>query len=268
MDELPTKEVILHIQRSETEYMHDRMDAIAKRPGNPEGVLIERFGHALCLYSKTMPWLSFNTVKGIQSEDIGHLDAIVDFYRSRDRRFQIEIVPSTANEELLKALAERGLYQSGFHNSMYMHPVNMEEEADPAIEIRHVTEHEFERYATIHCRGTGLPDQGIPSVAANNRVLAARKGWRFYLAYVQDEPAAAGVMYINEGIASLTFGATLPEYRRHGLHRLLLRHRIRIAQQTGCSLVVGQCGFLSQSHRNMEAVGMRLGYVRTTWTER
>lgn len=175
MDELPTKEVILHIQRSETEYMHDRMDAIAKRPGNPEGVLIERFGHALCLYSKTMPWLSFNTVKGIQSEDIGHLDAIVDFYRSRDRRFQIEIVPSTANEELLKALAERGLYQSGFHNSMYMHPVNMEEEADPAIEIRHVTEHEFERYATIHCRGTGLPDQGIPSVAANNRVLAARR---------------------------------------------------------------------------------------------
>ena len=84
------------------------------------------------------------------------------------------------------------------------------------IVIRAIDKDEFEDYAKVHSRGTGLPDQGIPSVASNNRVLYSRPGWSFYMAYVEDEPAT-GVMYVNQSTASLTFAATLPEYRRQGL---------------------------------------------------
>lgn len=268
MRHLPSKELIQRIQDSETDYMLDRMKAIEGRTGNPEGVEMKRFGHALCLYSKTMPWLSFNTVKGLRSEDLYNLDDIIDFYQSRDRKFQFEIVPGLVNQEVLAALADRGFYQSAFHNSMYMNPQELKEVPDTGIVIRAIDKDDFDDYAKVHCRGTGLPDQGIPSVASNNRVLYSRPGWSFYMAYIEDEPAAAGVMYVNQSTASLTFAATLPEHRRQGLQLELLRRRIQEAKLAGCDLVVSQCAFLSQSHRNMESVGMKLGYVRTTWTER
>src|SRR5690606_3690266 len=127
---------------------------------------------------------------------------------------------------------------------------------------------QFNLYATIHCRGTGLSDEGIPYVAENNKVLYNRPGWKFFIGYINDIPAAVGVMHMQDGIASLTFAATLPEFRNQGLQQRLIERRIEEALQNNSSLVVSQCTFLSQSHRNMERIGMKLGYIRTSWTER
>lgn len=87
------------------------------------------------------------------------------------------------------------------------------------------------------------------------------------MAYDEERPAAVGVMHVKGDIASFTFAATLPEYRRRGLQLSLLRSRLAEAARRDCSLAVGQCAFLSGSHRNMERAGMRIGYVRSTWTE-
>ncbi|ANS74556.1 GCN5 family acetyltransferase [Paenibacillus yonginensis] len=248
--------------------MHDRMIAIQNRTGNPEGIEVKRFGNALCLYSKTMPWGSFNTVKGITNTELEYLDSIIAFYRERERKIQFEIVPSFVDANLLKQLSDRGFYQSGFHTSTYIEPKLFNDQLPEHIRIQELNEDQFETYAMIHCRGTGLPDNGIAPVAANNKVLFNRAGWKFFIAYVNDEPAAAAVMYLKDDIASLTFAATLPAFRGLGLHQLLLKRRIEEAKQNNCRLVVGQCNFLSQSHRNMERIGMKIGYIRTKWTER
>ncbi|WP_316245778.1 hypothetical protein [Paenibacillus tuaregi] len=58
-------DLIQEIEQSEIRYMSDRMSAIQDRPGNPEGIEIQQFGQAICYYSRSMPWGSFNTVKGI-----------------------------------------------------------------------------------------------------------------------------------------------------------------------------------------------------------
>ena len=269
-DYLPSANLVREIEESEMEYMIDRMEAIQSRPGNPEGIEVKRFGSAVCYYSKTMPWPSFNRVKGLRSEDASQLDAIIDFYQSRDRKAQFEIVPSFVDQNLLKSMAERGYYQSGFHNSLYMEPrlFGVNEAVDSAsIRIEDLQEDQFELYAAIHCRGFGLPDSGIAPVAQNNKVLFERPGWRFFLAYYEAIPAAVGVMFMKDRTASLTFAATLPEFRGKGLQQALLKHRVAEAYRNDCGLVVGQCAFLSQSHRNMERIGMKLGYVRTTWTK-
>ncbi len=247
--------------------MQDRMLAIQNRTGNPEGIEIKRFGNALCLFSKTMPWGSFNTVKGITNSEIEYIDPIIDFYRERDRKVQFEIVPSFVDADFLKQLSDRGFYQSGFH-STFIEPMAFNDQLPEHIRIQELNEDQFETYATIHCRGTGLPDNGIAPVAANNKVLFSQEGWKFFIAYVNHEPAAAAVMYSKNNIASLTFAATLPAFRGNGLHQLLLKRRIEEAKRNNCRLVVGQCNFLSQSHRNMERIGMKIGYIRTTWTER
>ncbi|MCU6707416.1 GNAT family N-acetyltransferase [Paenibacillus sp. J5C_2022] len=265
MTVLPSECLVQEIEHSEIQYMLDRMSAMQSMEGNPEGIEVKHFGMTVCLYSEHMPWAMFNTVKGMTSADAKYLDDIIAFYQVRGRAVQFEIVPSRADRNLLKSLAERGLYSSGFHNSLYTVPGDSEERLPESIVIRELQQDEFQLYATIHCKGTGLSENGIPYIAANNQILHSRRGWKYFLAYCDMEPAAVGVMYMQEGAASLTFAATLPEYRGRGLQQALIRRRIREAAVQGCRLVVGQCAFLSQSHRNMERAGMKLGYVRSTW---
>jgi len=229
-------------------------------------VEVKRMGNAVAFYSATMPWSTFNTVKGMRAEDHAVIEEWVDWFRSKGRKAQFELLPSKVDAQIFAKLAELGLHQSGFHTSMYAMPELEQSSSEAHLSIRELHEDEFELYATIHCRGTGLPDHGIPYVAENNKVLYHRPGWKFYMAYCEGQPAAAGVLFIREDVASLTFAATLPEFRNQGLHQALIRHRMNEAVRNGCRLVVGQCAFLSQSHRNMEACGMRIGYVRSTWT--
>ncbi|CAM4007858.1 GNAT family N-acetyltransferase [Saccharibacillus endophyticus] len=268
----PSTTQIAAIERSEIDYMTDRMLAIQSRPGNPEGVEIRNFGSAVAFTSKTMPWPSFNTVKGITDASIEHLEEILDFYRENEAKVQLEIVPSRVGPDFLRKMSESGLYQSGFHCSLAMTPeqgsmTTSEQGSDiERIAIRKLEADEFELYATLHCRGTGLPDNGISHVRSNNEVLHDREGWNFFAAELDGAPAATAVLFEKEGLASLTFAATLPEFRRQGLQRRLLEHRVTEAFSRPNKLVVGQCAFLSQSHRNMEHVGMKLGYIRTAWT--
>jgi len=267
---LPSTELTAAIEQSEIHYMVDRMAAIQERVGNSEGIAIRRFGGAVAFASQTMPWPSFNTVKGLTDTNLEDLDAILEFYRLQGRKAQLEIVPSRVGPGFLRRLSELGLYQSGFHCSLVgetklQAPVS--DRARQSIAIREIGADEFELYATLHCRGTGLPDDGIPHVRRNNEVLHGRAGWTFFAAESNGVPAAAAVMHERGGIASLTFAATLPEFRRQGLQRALIEHRAAEASARGNKAIVGQCAYLSQSHRNMESVGMKLGYIRTAWTQ-
>lgn len=267
-----SEELINEIEQSEINYMWDRMLAIQQKSGNPEAVELQRIGEAACYFSAGMPWPTFNTIKGCRSADIDRIDDMMKFFTNQGGRPQFEIVPGMVDAPFLKRLSERGMYPSGHHTSMYIgtEPDAYTEDRldDQRIRVAELQEDDFEIYATIHCKGTGLPDSGIPHVAMNNRILYHRPGWKFYVAYVDQQPAAAGVMHMHNRIASFTFAATLPEYRRLGLQSRLLKHRIAEAAKHGCRLAVSQCAFLSPSHRNMERVGMKMGYVRTTWTSK
>lgn len=119
---IPSIDLIKEIELSEIDYMTDRMLAIQSRDKNPEGIDIQQFGNAVCFYSKTMPWPTFNTVKGLTNNDLEHLDAIIDFYRQRDRKVQFEVIPSVVDQNFLKRLTDLGMYTSGFHSSLIIKP--------------------------------------------------------------------------------------------------------------------------------------------------
>ncbi len=157
-------------------------------------------------------------------------------------------------------MSEKGFYQSGFHTTLYCPTSEQFIENNEGILIRELNEDEFDTYAMIHCLGTGLPIDGAKYVSANNKVLYKRKGWHFYIGFVDQCPAAVAVMYMNREVASFTFTATLP-----GFQTMLLKRRIHDAALHGCKLIVSQTAYCSQSHRNMERVGLKIGYTRATW---
>lgn len=261
------------LEQSEMEYMIDRMRAMKERPGNPMGIEIQYFGEAVAFYSKEMPWPQFNTVKGLGSAEESYLPEIISFYRSRNRNPHIEITPLRSEPTLFRSLARQGFFQSSFHASLYMEcntkitsPFKKASNDKEIVQIIEINSNQFDDYATVHCLGTGLPISGIQPIADNNRILHGRNGWKYYVAYDNNDPVGAAAAYIQGHTASLTFAATLPEYRNRGIQRLLIERRKRDAVLEGCDLIVGQASYLSSSFRNMQRAGFQLGYTRSTWS--
>ena len=261
------------LERSEMEYLIDRMRAMEERPGNPMGIEIRYFGEAVAFYSREMPWPQFNTVKGIGSDEESYLAEIISFYRSKNRNPHIEITPLRSEPTLLRTLARHGFFQSPFHATLYRECKN---EVTPQlvkgtndkeiVQIIEINLDQFDDYATVHCLGTGLPISGKQHIADNNRILHGREGWKYYVAYHNKEPVGAAAAYCQEHTASLTFAATLPAYRNRGIQALLIERRMRDAVLADCDLIVGQASYLSSSFRNMQRAGLQLGYTRSTWS--
>ncbi|MBD7966811.1 GNAT family N-acetyltransferase [Paenibacillus gallinarum] len=261
------------LERSEMEYMIDRMRAIEERSGNPMGIETQYFGEAVAFYSREMPWPQFNTVKGIGSAEESYLSEIISFYRSRNRNPHIEVTPLRAEPTLFRSLARQGFFQSSFHATLYTgckkksaSPLEKWTNDKENAEIIEINSNQFDDYAMVHCLGTGLPISGKQHIADNNRILHGRKGWKYYVAYYNNEPVGAAAAYIQGSTASLTFATTLPAYRNRGIQTLLIERRMRDAVQEGCNLIVGQAAYLSSSFRNMQRAGMQLGYTRSTWS--
>ncbi|MBW7477322.1 N-acetyltransferase [Paenibacillus oenotherae] len=260
-------ELAQRIQQSEIDYFTSRISSIGERNGNPEGVEMKRFGQATAFYIRTMPWPLFNSVKGFSCEDVGHLEAILAFYRERERSFQLDINPAGSSPGMLRALAEHGLYQAGFHSVLVGRPAEERPSLPAPITIRKIdNEQDFDLYAGIHCVGAGMSAEHKHHFVNNNIGLLNRPGWSLYMALWNDVPSAVAVMHSSGGgIASCTLAATLPERRRHGLQTALLQQRMYEAHEIGCELVVAQAGFGSTSQHNMERIGMQLAWTRAQW---
>ncbi|MDF2834704.1 MAG: family N-acetyltransferase [Paenibacillus sp.] len=247
--------------------MSDRMTAMMEQEGNPMGAEMKSFGNAVAYYSRNMPWTLFNHVKGSLTPE--EVDAAIDFYEQRGRRFEFQLAPGITDGQTLRRLAERGYYQSGFHVSMYAELDAMRDASirNESLSAARMEAGEMSTYAEIHCLGTGLPLSGAGHVGENNRILHVRPGWHYLLGRYEGMPASAGVMFARGDVASCTFAATLPDMRNRGLHTALLQARITLAKELACKMIVAQCAYGSASHRNMETVGMRIGMTRATWSK-
>ena len=98
----------------------------------------------------------------------------------------------------------------------------------------------------------------------------ARYGYRAsafvpFLARVDQEPAAAGILHLNQSTALVDGAATLPIYRSRGIQKALLRARLVYAKQHDAQYAYSRTGLGSISQANLEQVGMQLLTQSTAW---
>jgi GNAT superfamily N-acetyltransferase len=108
---------------------------------------------------------------------------------------------------------------------------------------------------------------GAPEFAGWFAALPGRQGWSCFMALDGDRPMAAAGLFVDGDAAWMTFGATLPEYRRRGAQRALLAARLMEAYGRGCSVVVTETGEPAEgrpnaSYRNLRASGFDPRYRR------
>jgi hypothetical protein len=96
-------------------------------------------------------------------------------------------------------------------------------------------------------------------------VLANHPHFRCYIAYIDEQPAALGVLHVANGIASMANGLTIPSMRDKGCQTALLYHRIKQAALEDCELLVSQCAPGSQSQHNQLKVGFQIAGTKSWW---
>jgi GNAT superfamily N-acetyltransferase len=195
------------------------------------------------------------------------VDAVLAAFRE-GTTFYVAVAPTACPPELPRWLEQRGL-EPGWGWMSFRRGVDQPETRSSLLRIEEVRKQtEAAAFARIVRFGYELPEAVEPQVAETRR-----KGWLCFLAYDGDAPAGAAAMFVTEGVAYLSFAATLPEHRGKGAQSALLAERIRRARDLGCDLLLTETGELrddrpSASYRNLLRFGFEEVAVTANWIHR
>lgn len=254
------------LDQAETNVLHSRLTAIKNREGNPMGVEIQRIGGTTAFAARNIPGPSFNLVKGFNEADAEALDQIIDFYQGKGIPVRLEITPLNGSSDLLKMLHQKGFYQCDFHTTLFAEPTDLVDiPINADIDIRRMQGSDFDLFGELYTKGFGMPGFLSQGIAENNEVLYGNRNWSFYLAFINNEPAGIGVIFIDDGAANLAAAAVLPVFRNRGVHSALIQARLYQAITQNSELVTGQARFGSASQNNMEKAGLKIGYTKAIW---
>jgi hypothetical protein len=220
----------------------------------------------LAVRNADVPYL--NRVMGLdiadnRGEDV--LDDVLDWYKEHGVAPLFDAVGGIASSAVLRRLAERGFYQSGFTTAVYGCPSSQTYALPPGVTLRIAQEADAELFGDVYVSGFGFTGS---TAAFFKRYIQRQIGYQdrpCYLVFVDEQAAGMGTLYTRAGIGTLGAATILPAFRQRGGQLALLRQRIAATAELECDLIVSQTSAGSGSQRNMERVGLRIAYVKATW---
>lgn len=235
-----------------------------------------QFGSARARVMGSVNATLFNSVIGLGLEEPATeqvLDDIMSFYEPYGVKFMVQVSPFAQPAELPRWLEARGFKFKDEWVKMYR-----DVEAPPLLttdlEIRQVGPEQAQAFADTAMKGFEFP----PSLHALATLMAAgvgRPGWRHYLAYDGQTPAATSGLYVKNGVGWCGYGSTLPAYRRRGVQGAMFARRISDAgaarnSDMACNRLVTETDTEtterpSPSYRNMVRAGFKLAYDRPNY---
>ena len=196
------------------------------------------------------------------------MDRIERFFFDRGAAAMHEVSP-LAGVATLDLLCARGYRPMEISSVLYqqIEPERPEQDAnDGGITVRVIGPEEAALWSSISARGWAHDHPEFQGFLESFGILvAAREQSVCFLAELDGQPGAAGVLSLHEGVALFGGASTVPEMRRRGLQSALLQARMRYAAEHGCDLAMMVTEAGSQSQRNAERTGFRIAYTRTKW---
>lgn len=193
------------------------------------------------------------------------LDELESFFSARGVATAHEVC-SFADPSTWGTLSARG-YSPIEASTVLVRPTS----EPPSIESSHVSARRISPAdGPIWCRvmTAGLTSES-PELASAvqdlSPLMTQAEGSHCFLAELEGEPIAAGIVVIKNGVAVLGGASTIPTARRRGAQRALLQARLDYAHRVGVELAMVVAAPGSGSQRNAERQGFRPAYVRSKW---
>ena len=195
------------------------------------------------------------------------LDEIEEFFRARRAEIFHEVCP-LADASVLALLNERG-YQPIEFTSVLYRPIEKDlkltASRNERIQVRRTQAGEQALWARTASKGWSEFKELADFLDEVGRVSARRSGALSFLAELDGQAIATGVLSICDGVALLAGASTIPEGRRQGAQLALLEGRLRHAAAQGCDIALMGALPGSASQRNAERHGFRIAYTRVKW---
>ncbi len=194
-------------------------------------------------------------------------EAIERFFLIRAAPVFHEVSP-LAGLTLVAMLNERG-YQPVELTSVMYRPLAAGGDAgtrgNDRIRVRAIGKHEGELWARTTARGWSEFPELNDFLLELAPISTERRDSVAFVAELDSEPIATGVLCLGGGVALLGGACTVPEARKQGAQNALLERRLEYAIDEGCdvAMVCTQPG--SASQRNAERNGFRIAYTRIKW---
>ena len=194
------------------------------------------------------------------------LDQIETFFLQRGSDVFHEVSP-LADPTTFALLNERGYKPIEFTSVMFR-PISRDVVLPAAqnskVKVHVTTDSEKEVWSETAFQGWSEFVELTDFLRQMGKVHACSKSPSF-LAELNDEPIATGMLTIHEGVALLAGASTIPTARRQGAQLSLLEYRLRYGAEQGCDIAMMAALPGSASQRNAERHGFRIAYTRIKW---
>ncbi|MCP2271023.1 Acetyltransferase (GNAT) family protein [Actinokineospora diospyrosa] len=197
----------------------------------------------------TDPALGFlSTVSGVTIETI---HAAIDLVAAEGNRPAL-VVPTGLGEALLL----RAGFVRAADRLLALKPLTTQPRV--AVDIIEVTADDA--FLDVLMAGYEVDGPVAAFIRAEHRLPMMRR----FLAVARGKPIAAAALTIHGDVAVLGGASTLPAHRGHGAQSQLLRHRLHVATDAGCTLAVATARPGSVSAANLARAGFHIQH-RATW---
>jgi len=235
------------------------------------GVAVGEFGRAVAVTAHCLPTSLYNRVMGFDAAALDALDDIIAFYRTRDTPARFDLVPDFATPDVTAGLRARGFEhrtKSIFSNLMMSRPPTADiPPPPPGVRIRQVERGEAKLLGDTHAAGLTYPSPTRDYLGLQLETRLADPVTTGFLAEIDGEPAATGLLTIVDGIGYLGHASTIPAFRGRGCQTALIVARQARAAMMNCDRVVTFPVPGTASHRNVERCGFTLAHRIQVWMD-
>ncbi|MBL6959314.1 MAG: hypothetical protein ISR52_10060 [Rhodospirillales bacterium] len=185
-----------------------------------------------------------------------------DFEKTGIDRYFVHIVDEAQPQELKSWLAAENLVPQR-RWMKFIHKGGLSPESGSDLEVRLVDGAYGEAFGRIVAASFDMKEAAIPALAK----LTERPKWHIYMGFAEGQPAAAGALFVDQGVGWCDFGATSSKFRRRGGQRAMLEARIKAARDLGCDLIATETGEAVEgdpqhSYHNIQWAGFEESYLR------
>jgi hypothetical protein len=226
------------------------------------GTAVQTFGKATAIVCTKVPAEIWNRVFNLTPDDFDKIPDILAFYEHHNAKVLFDLTPYTvppyweAPNMTYRLAKTYGMFHAASAQMLYGVPtVNVP--LTPSHIVIKPVENDLSDFKKTY--------EQVWGSGREISVLANHPHFRCYMAYVDEQPAALGVLHVANGIASMANGLTIPLMRDRGCQTALLYHRIKQAALEDCELLVSQCAPGSQSQHNQLKVGFQIAGTKSWW---
>ncbi|MGC5328043.1 GNAT family N-acetyltransferase [Brevibacillus sp. SYSU BS000544] len=226
---------------------------------------VKKLGDCALLIDANSPQsIYYNRIKGFGMNDLNNLDEILDVYHKESLTPCFDMTPNHLNEEVAKALFDRG-YVSAEQLAFLQWQPQWKDEHTHDLSIVAVTAENVDVLMDMISQSMGGVDQEIID---KKKAYFYQPHFQNYLAYVGDEAAGMGSLFLSGDAGYIANDYTIPQFRGRGCQSALVIHRMNEVKKMGLAQIYTDVEFGTTSHNNMLKLGFQTIFLNSFWIKR